>query len=198
HGSIQLTKKKGYEDNDRSIDIEETDDERMKSDSDDQVMIDAPKHDTNKIEEEQGDEEQAKEDQDDDDDQDQEDQVDDDIIGTLVTMSQKEKAEVPRSSSSRSLSLNYGNEFLNLSSDASLVDVSFELGKSISKTDAKFFDEIRAGVIPEVPDEPTTSSVAKDKHDIMIDWGSKEESDKSDANIDDIPWVDTADKEKRL
>ncbi|GJT69446.1 hypothetical protein Tco_1028732, partial [Tanacetum coccineum] len=82
--------------------IEETDDERMKSDNDDQVMIDAPKHDTDKTKEEEGDEEQAKEDQDDDD-QDQEDQADDDIIGTLVNMSQKEKAEVPRSSSSRTI-----------------------------------------------------------------------------------------------
>ncbi|GJT70111.1 hypothetical protein Tco_1029397 [Tanacetum coccineum] len=36
-------------------------------------------------------------------------------------MSQKEKPEVPRSSSSRSLLSNYGNQFLNLSSDASLV-----------------------------------------------------------------------------
>ncbi|GJU01125.1 hypothetical protein Tco_1111463 [Tanacetum coccineum] len=80
--------------------IEEIDDERMKSDNDDQVMINAPKHDTDKTKEEEGDEEQAKEDQDDDD-QDQEDQADDDIIGTLVNMSQKEKAEVPRSSSSR-------------------------------------------------------------------------------------------------
>ncbi|GJV86037.1 hypothetical protein Tco_1525935 [Tanacetum coccineum] len=61
------------------------------------------------------DEEQAEEDQD------QKDQSDDDIIGTLVTMSQKENPEVPRSSSSRSLSSNYGNQFLNLSSDASLV-----------------------------------------------------------------------------
>ncbi|GKE72586.1 hypothetical protein Tco_1534627, partial [Tanacetum coccineum] len=64
--------------------------------------------------------EQAEEAQDDDD-QDQKDQADDDIIGTLVTMSQKEKPEVPRSSSSRSLLSNYGNQFLNLSSDASLV-----------------------------------------------------------------------------
>nr|GEX68524.1 hypothetical protein [Tanacetum cinerariifolium] len=46
-------------------------------------------------------EEQANEDQA------QENQVEGDIVGTLVTMSQKEKPEVPRSSSSHSLSSNY-------------------------------------------------------------------------------------------
>ncbi|GKE47267.1 hypothetical protein Tco_1478525 [Tanacetum coccineum] len=53
------------------------------------------------------------------------------------------------------------------------------------------------GVTPEVPDEPTTSSIAKAKHDIVIDWGSEEESDKSDANVDDISWVDTEDEEEK-
>ncbi|GKF90514.1 hypothetical protein Tco_0274215, partial [Tanacetum coccineum] len=57
------------------------------------------------------------------DDQAQEDQTKDDIVGTLVTMSQKEKLEVPPSSSSCSMSLNYGNQFLNVSSDTSLVGI---------------------------------------------------------------------------
>nr|GFC26955.1 hypothetical protein [Tanacetum cinerariifolium] len=63
-----------------------------------------------------------------------EDQADDDIIGTLVTMSQKEKAEDPRSSSSCSLSLNYDNEFLNLSSDASLVVLVIPLQETTTTT----------------------------------------------------------------
>ncbi|GJT69527.1 hypothetical protein Tco_1028813 [Tanacetum coccineum] len=108
------------DDDDMSIDIEETDDERTDSDNGDQAMTDAEKNVDEKKKLEQGDEKQAEEDQDYDD-QDQKYQTDDDIIGTLITMSQKEKLELPRSSSSRSLSSNYGNQFLNLSSDASLI-----------------------------------------------------------------------------
>nr|GEW91595.1 hypothetical protein [Tanacetum cinerariifolium] len=52
-----------------------------------------------------------------------------------------------------------------------------------------------AGVTLEAPDEPKASSVAKVKHDIVIDWGSKEESDKSNENVDAIPWVSTSDEE---
>ncbi|GJU31058.1 hypothetical protein Tco_1174647 [Tanacetum coccineum] len=54
---------------------------------------------------------------------DEEDQAEDDIVGILVTMSQKEKLEVPQSSSSRSLSSNYGNQFLNVSFDTYLVGI---------------------------------------------------------------------------
>ncbi|GKG36485.1 hypothetical protein Tco_0444163, partial [Tanacetum coccineum] len=110
---------------DKSIDIEETDDERIDYDNG-------------------GDEEQAEEDQDHDD-QDQKDQADDDIIGTLVTMSQKENPEVPRSSSSRSLSSNYGNQFLNLSSDASLV------GTNKETTDVKINSLLDVQIQQEIP-----------------------------------------------
>ncbi|GJT13458.1 hypothetical protein Tco_0860500 [Tanacetum coccineum] len=82
---------------DKSIDIEETDNERS---------------DKDQTEEEQANDDQA-----------QEDQTEDDIVGTLVTMSKKEKPEVPPSSSSCSLSSNYGNQFLNVSSDTSLVGI---------------------------------------------------------------------------
>ncbi|GKB85339.1 hypothetical protein Tco_0957611 [Tanacetum coccineum] len=85
-------KEKG--DYDRSIDIEETNDERTDSDNGDQAMIDMEKNVAEKTEKEQGDEEHAEEAQDDDN-QDEKDQADDDIIGTLVTMSQKEKLEIP-------------------------------------------------------------------------------------------------------
>ncbi|GJU97175.1 hypothetical protein Tco_1326446 [Tanacetum coccineum] len=97
---------KGDDDDDRSIDIEETDDERTDFDNGDKAMTDMEKNVAEKTKEVQGDEEQAEEAQDDDD-QDQKDQADDDIIGTLVTMSQKEKPKVSRSSSSRSLSSSY-------------------------------------------------------------------------------------------
>nr|GEW42042.1 hypothetical protein [Tanacetum cinerariifolium] len=116
----------GDEDDDKSIDIKETDDERTDSNNGDQAMTDMEKNVAKKTEEVQGDEEQAEEAQDDDD-QDQKDQADDDIIGTLVTMSEKEKPKVPRSSSSYSLSSNDGNKFLNLSSDESLVGTIKEI-----------------------------------------------------------------------
>ncbi|GKA43341.1 hypothetical protein Tco_0736065 [Tanacetum coccineum] len=75
------------EDNDRSIDIEETDDERTDSENGDQAMTNVDKNIAKKLEEEKGDkeEEQAI------DDQAQKDQVENDIVGTLVTMSHKEK-----------------------------------------------------------------------------------------------------------
>nr|GEU33506.1 hypothetical protein [Tanacetum cinerariifolium] len=41
------------------------------------------------------------------------------------------------------------------------------------------------GIIPGVPDELTAGSVAKAKHDIVIDWGSKDESGKSEEKISD-------------
>ncbi|GJS27520.1 hypothetical protein Tco_0488140 [Tanacetum coccineum] len=104
--SISDEEEKGDDDDDRSIDIEETDGERLDSNNGDQAMIDMEKNVAEKTEEEQGDEEQAEEAQYNDD-QDQKDQANDDIIGTLVTMLQKQKPEVPRSSSSRSLSSNY-------------------------------------------------------------------------------------------
>nr|GEX00143.1 hypothetical protein [Tanacetum cinerariifolium] len=82
------------EDDDRRIDIKETRD---------QAMADADRNVVEKVEEEKGDEEEKQAN----DDQDQKDQVDDDVVGTLITMSQKEKLEVPQSSSSQSMSSNY-------------------------------------------------------------------------------------------
>nr|GEU41091.1 hypothetical protein [Tanacetum cinerariifolium] len=106
------------EDDDRSIDIEETDDERIDLENDDQVMDDAVKNDVEKAEEEKDADKEPTRDE-----QAIKNQADDDIVGTLVTMSQKEKPEVPPSSFSHSLSSNYGNQFLNISSDTSLVSI---------------------------------------------------------------------------
>ncbi|GJX94724.1 hypothetical protein Tco_0349310 [Tanacetum coccineum] len=110
------------QDDDKCIDIEEIDDEITKSDNDNQVMDDAEKNDADKLEEEKGDEEQTEEEQANDD-QAQKDQAKYDIVGTLVTMSQKEKPGVPPSSSSLYLLSNYGNQFINVSSDTSLVGI---------------------------------------------------------------------------
>ncbi|GJV00676.1 hypothetical protein Tco_1329946 [Tanacetum coccineum] len=120
---------KGDDDDDRSIDIEETDDERKNYDNGDQAITDVEKNVAKKTKVEHGDEKQAEEDQDDDD-QDQKDQTDNDIIGILITMPQKEKPKLPRSSSIRSLSLNYGNQFLNLSSASSFVGTIKETTKA--------------------------------------------------------------------
>ncbi|GJR71499.1 hypothetical protein Tco_0083864 [Tanacetum coccineum] len=91
---------------------------KTNSENDDQEMSDAEK-----IVVEKGDEE----DEHANDDQAQEDQAEYDRVGTLVTMLQKEKPEDPSSSSSYSLSLNYGNEFLYVYSDTSLVRINKDL-----------------------------------------------------------------------
>ncbi|GJW79570.1 hypothetical protein Tco_0143545 [Tanacetum coccineum] len=54
-----------------------------------------------------------------------------------------------------------------------------------------------AGFTPVVPNELTVGPVAKAKHDVVIEWGSEEESDKSDVNVDDIPWVSTSDEREK-
>ncbi|GJV56492.1 hypothetical protein Tco_1457497 [Tanacetum coccineum] len=113
---------KANEDDDRSINIEETNDERTDLENGDQEMTDAEKIVVEKLEEEKGDEEKTEEEQANDD-QAPENQAEVDIVGTLVTMLQKEKPEVPPTSSSRSLSSNYYNQFLNVSSDTSLVSI---------------------------------------------------------------------------
>nr|GEW39273.1 hypothetical protein [Tanacetum cinerariifolium] len=109
-------------DDDKSIDIEETNDERIDSKNDDQEMTDAKKIIAEKLEEEKGNKEQTEEEQANDD-QARKDQTEDNIVGTLVTMSQKEKPKVTSSSSSLSLSSNYGNQFLKVSSNTSLVGI---------------------------------------------------------------------------
>ncbi|GKC03931.1 hypothetical protein Tco_0995541 [Tanacetum coccineum] len=89
---------------------EMNDDENADELKDDQVMNDAEKVDPKKTEEKNGDIEQVGDDKD-----------KDDQVGSLVSMTLKEKPEVPPSSSSHSLLSNYKNQFLNLSSDTSLV-----------------------------------------------------------------------------
>ncbi|GJX44271.1 hypothetical protein Tco_0260947 [Tanacetum coccineum] len=103
------------EDDDRSIDIEELDEERIESDNDDQEMVDADKTNKEKAEEEKADEEHKG------DEQVEDDQAKDDVLGALVSVTPKEKPDLQLSTSSHSLSSNYGNQFLNVSSDISLI-----------------------------------------------------------------------------
>nr|GEU35595.1 hypothetical protein [Tanacetum cinerariifolium] len=91
--SIDEEEKSDKDDDDRSIDIEETDDERTDSENGYQAMTDADRNVAKKVEEEKGEEEEKQAN----DDQSQEDQVDDAVVGTLVTMSRKGKPEVSRS-----------------------------------------------------------------------------------------------------
>ncbi|GKC77054.1 hypothetical protein Tco_1127828, partial [Tanacetum coccineum] len=77
---------------------------------DDQVIDDAEKVDSKKTEEKKVDIEQVGD-----------DKVEDDQVGSLISMTHNEKPEVPTSSFKLSLSFNYGNKLLNLSSDTSLV-----------------------------------------------------------------------------
>ncbi|GJZ30800.1 hypothetical protein Tco_0575847 [Tanacetum coccineum] len=113
----EVTDDEKKQDDDKSIDIEETDDESTKSDNDDQEMADAKKTDGEKAEEEKFDEEQKGNEQA------MDEHTKDDQIGDLVSVTHKEKPDLLLSTSSHSLSSNYGNQFLNNSSDISLVGI---------------------------------------------------------------------------
>ncbi|GJS20764.1 hypothetical protein Tco_0449396, partial [Tanacetum coccineum] len=84
---------------------------------DDQEMAEAETIDSEETEEEKVDSKQAGADQ----------ATKDDQAGAQISETQKEKPEVPPSSSSHSLSSNYGNQFLNVSFNTSLVGIIKEL-----------------------------------------------------------------------
>ncbi|GJW86109.1 hypothetical protein Tco_0159254, partial [Tanacetum coccineum] len=102
-------------DDDEVADKEETDDERIKSEKDAQEMGDVEKIYAEKAEEEKADKEQSG------DGQAKDDQVQDDQAGALVLVTHQKKPELLLLTSSHSLSSNYGNQFLNISSNISLV-----------------------------------------------------------------------------
>ncbi|GJW81271.1 hypothetical protein Tco_0145246 [Tanacetum coccineum] len=106
---------KDDDDDDKSINIEESGDERTKSNNDDQVMDDAEKNDAEKAKEEKDAAKEKKGKK-----QAMDEQEEDDQIRALVFVKHKEKSDLLRSTSSHSLSSNYGNQFLNISSDISL------------------------------------------------------------------------------
>nr|GEX63341.1 hypothetical protein [Tanacetum cinerariifolium] len=104
-----------------------SDDERTKSNEDDQETADAEKNDAKKADEEKGDKEKIRDDQAEKDQaknvQAKDAQAEDDQTGTLISMTHKKKPEFPPSSSSLSSSSDYANQFLNVSSDVSLVGI---------------------------------------------------------------------------
>ncbi|GJY10940.1 hypothetical protein Tco_0379125 [Tanacetum coccineum] len=96
---------------------EEFDDERTESEKDDQEMVDAEKIDAEKAKEEKDDKEQSG------DEQAKDDQAQDDQAVALISIPHKEKPKLPPSSSSLSPLFDYSNQFLNVSSDVSLVGI---------------------------------------------------------------------------
>ncbi|GJX91614.1 hypothetical protein Tco_0344940 [Tanacetum coccineum] len=95
-----------HDDDDEIADKEETDDERTESNEDGMAKND-----------------QAKD-----------AQAEDDQTGTLISMTHKKKPEFPPSSYSISLLSDYGNQFLNVSSDVSLVGIIKETAVVLTMT----------------------------------------------------------------
>ncbi|GKD54624.1 hypothetical protein Tco_1288011, partial [Tanacetum coccineum] len=97
-------------DDDKSNDIEEIDDdERTESDNEDQAMDDAENNDEDKVEEEK--------------DIDHQEQAKDDQVVVLASKTHKEKPTLFVSTSSHSVSSNYGNQFLISSPERSLLGI---------------------------------------------------------------------------
>nr|GEV13026.1 hypothetical protein [Tanacetum cinerariifolium] len=147
-------------DNNKSIDIEETNDEIIDLKNDDQEMTDAEKIIAEKLEEEKGNKEQTKKEQANDD-QAQKDQTKDNIVGTLVTMSQKEKPKVTSSSSILSLSSNYEESSFNCSIFFYSCSTSSKAAESLSELELKqlLFDKM----------DKSKSYLTHDKHQELYD-----------------------------
>ncbi|GJU45261.1 retrotransposon protein, putative, ty1-copia subclass [Tanacetum coccineum] len=120
---LDETKDKNEED-DESIDIENTDDERTESDNDDHEIIDAiktnvdqgHKENAEKVEEQKADEELKA-----DEEQQGDDQAGDEQVGVPVSTTHKKKPNLLQSTTSHSVSSNFGNRFLNNSPNVSLI-----------------------------------------------------------------------------
>ncbi|GKE32847.1 hypothetical protein Tco_1452169, partial [Tanacetum coccineum] len=131
-------------------DKETTDDEKDNeeityTDKDDKEMADTEKIDAEKIEEENVDEEQTGDDQANKDDQAKEDHADDNQARALIFVTQKKQLKLPPSISNLSLSSDYGNQFLNVSSNISLVGII----KKIADTKINFM--LHVPVQQEIP-----------------------------------------------
>ncbi|GJX62875.1 hypothetical protein Tco_0295775 [Tanacetum coccineum] len=112
------------EQDDKSINIQETDDERTEFDNNDVAMADATKTNTDKAEEEENvekAEEENKEEELKGDDQAKNEQEVDPVFVT-----HKDKPDLLLSTSSHSVSSNFGNQFLNISPNASLIGTIYE------------------------------------------------------------------------
>ncbi|GJZ34447.1 hypothetical protein Tco_0580264 [Tanacetum coccineum] len=126
---------------------------------DDQVIDDAEKVDSKKTEEKKVDIEQVGD-----------DKVEDDQVGSLISMTHNEKPEVPTSSFKLSLSFNYGNKLLNLSSDTSLVGTAKELiDIEINNIAAESLSELELKKILFDKMDKSQSYMSHDKHHDLYD-----------------------------
>ncbi|GJW18434.1 hypothetical protein Tco_0025870 [Tanacetum coccineum] len=111
-----------HDDEEMHDDDKKHDDGKVVDDEkEDEEMVDAEKVNAKKLEEVKVENEQARDGQADKDDHAKVDTGEDDKAGALISVTQNEKLELPLSTSSLSLSSDYCNQFLNLSSDVSLV-----------------------------------------------------------------------------
>ncbi|GJZ06878.1 hypothetical protein Tco_0540671 [Tanacetum coccineum] len=139
---------------DETVDDEEVhdeeevhEDEKMHDADDketDEEITDAEKVDIEKTKEDKLDNKQAGADQ----------AAKDDQAGALISVTRKEKPEFPLSSSSLSLSSDYGNQFLNVSSDVSLVGIIEET--TYAKINS-LLDTIPTPILTPLPTPPTTT-----------------------------------------
>ncbi|GKC75971.1 hypothetical protein Tco_1126745, partial [Tanacetum coccineum] len=125
--------------NDQSINIEETDDDQIKSDVEDQVIKDAEKNDAEKVVEEKDIDEVPTRDEQDKDDQ----------VGVLVSKTYKEKPKLLVSISSHFVSYNYDIEI------TSMVDVQIQ--QEIPSVLSAPLLDVLAFVVPPTPPPLTTT-----------------------------------------
>ncbi|GKA27516.1 hypothetical protein Tco_0713684 [Tanacetum coccineum] len=107
-----------HEDEEMHDDDEIADEEKANEEIADVEKIDAEKTEEGKVNEEQTGDDQA-----DKDDQAKDDHATNNQAGALISVTQKENPKLPPSSSSFSLSSDYGNQFLNISYDVSLAGI---------------------------------------------------------------------------
>ncbi|GKA73689.1 hypothetical protein Tco_0779991 [Tanacetum coccineum] len=155
----------------RGVDEYETDNTEMK---------DAEDNKKEKTDEEKGDEEKFKEETADEEhtrvehvqeDQTEEDLVKDNQAGALISKTQPEKPKLPPSSSGLSLSFNYGNQFLNVSFDISLVSiikepVDFEV-QSMDLVQANIINEVKNQLPKSLPKVVSNFATPKKKSTIQ-------------------------------
>nr|GEX97659.1 hypothetical protein [Tanacetum cinerariifolium] len=129
-------KEEDNDNDDQSIDIEETDDdEQTELDNEDQAMDDAKKNDEDKVEEEKSTDQEPALDE----------QAKDDQVGVLASKTYKEKPTLFVSTSSHSVSSNYGNQFLISSPERSLLCIVKE------SADAKITSMVDVQIQQEIP-----------------------------------------------
>ncbi|GJV96671.1 putative reverse transcriptase domain-containing protein [Tanacetum coccineum] len=159
-------------DDDKSIDIEKTDDERTDTDVEDQVKgvaemniaEEAEEENTDRVEEQKDNEELNA-----DEEQKGDDQAGDERLVVPVSTTQKETPNLLQSTSSHSVSSNFGNQFIN-SPNASLIGTILEnaeaeinslldiqIRQDVPNIQQEPFHAIKVSVIPETTQIPPTT-----------------------------------------